>query len=100
MFSATFPDSVQELVGTYMHDHIFLTAVNVGGINPDVIQEFHEVTGDSEKNNKLKEVLTDVGAAKTIVFVESQFMADYIAAYCCHGACNVAQTFAADYSSA
>ena len=83
MFSATFPDSVQELAGTYMHDYIFVTTGKVGGTNPDVIQEFHEVTR-GDKKNKLKEVLTDVGDAKTIVFVESKKTADFIAAYCCH----------------
>ena len=43
MFSATFPDDVQGLARRHLHDYIFINTGVIGGTNPDVIQEFHEV---------------------------------------------------------
>lgn len=84
MFSATFPAEVQVMAKKYLvPDYIFVTTGNLGGTNPDVLQEFFEVPRN-EKRNKLMEVLQDVGDSKTIVFVDSKKSADFIAAFLCN----------------
>lgn len=80
MFSATFPDDVQKIAGKYLHDYVFVTTGNIGGMNPDVCQEFHEVQRQ-DKRNKLVEILRDLGNSRVIVFVESKKTADFIAAF-------------------
>jgi probable ATP-dependent RNA helicase DDX4 len=52
MFSATFPEEIQRLAGTYLRDYIFLTVGIVGGASTDVDQEFIEV-GKFKKRGKL-----------------------------------------------
>lgn len=44
MFSATFPNEIQELAGNYLRDYIFLTIGVVGGACTDVQQVFLEVS--------------------------------------------------------
>lgn len=83
MFSATFPGDVQQLAGNYLHNYIFVTTGTVGGTNPDVRQEFHEVARN-EKRSKLMEILADIGDAKVIVFVDSKKTADFVAAFLCN----------------
>lgn len=84
MFSATFPPEVQQMAKKYLvPDYIFVTTGNVGGTNPDVYQEFIEVSRN-EKRTKLMEVLTGIGDSKVIVFVESKKTADFIAAFLCN----------------
>lgn len=80
MFSATFPEDVQRLAANYLNDYVFVTTGNVGGTNPDVVQDFHEVPR-AEKRNKLVEILRDLGDVRVIVFVESKKTADFIAAF-------------------
>lgn len=83
MFSATFPEEVQRIAAQYLENYIFVTTGQIGGTNPDVAQEFHEVTRN-DKRGKLQEVLQNIGQAKTIVFVESKKTADFIAAFLCN----------------
>ena len=80
MFSATFPREVQGLAQNYLHDYVFVTTGTIGGTNPDVCQDFHEVAR-SEKRNKLVEILHNLGNSRVIVFVESKKTADFIAAF-------------------
>jgi len=82
MFSATFPNDVQTLAQSYLHDYIFVNTGVVGGTNPDVEQEIIEVTR-REKKDKLVEVLGSIGDARTIVFVDSKVNADFIATILC-----------------
>lgn len=83
MFSATFPEDVQKLAGGYLSNYIFVTTGTVGGTNPDVMQEFHEVPRN-EKKTKLMDILKDIGDARTIVFVDSKKTADFLAAFLCN----------------
>jgi probable ATP-dependent RNA helicase DDX4 len=52
MFSATFPEEIQRLAGTFLRNYIFLTVGIVGGASTDVEQEFFEV-GKFKKRGKL-----------------------------------------------
>lgn len=52
MFSATFPEEIQRLAGTFLRDYIFLTVGIVGGASTDVEQDFIEV-GKFKKRGKL-----------------------------------------------
>ena len=56
MFSATFPDEVQESAQEFLNDYLFLTIGLVGGACSDVRQEFHEVARN-EKRDKLEELM-------------------------------------------
>lgn len=80
MFSATFPEDVQKVAAKYLNNYVFVTTGNIGGMNPDVCQEFHEVQRQ-DKRNKLVEILRDLGNSRVIVFVESKKTADFIAAF-------------------
>ena len=83
MFSATFPAKVQEIAKQYLHDYIFVaTGEKLGGTNPDVHQEFIEVPRH-DKRGKLMEILSTLGDARVIVFVESKKTADFLAAFLC-----------------
>jgi probable ATP-dependent RNA helicase DDX4 len=52
MFSATFPEEIQRLAGTYLRNYLFLTVGIVGGASTDVEQDFVEV-GKFKKRGKL-----------------------------------------------
>ena len=56
MFSATFPNEVQEKAAEYLHDYLFLTVGRVGGATPDITQTVVEV-GQYDKREKLLEIL-------------------------------------------
>lgn len=93
MFSATFPVEVQQVAKEYLvRDYIFVTTGNVGGTNPDVLQEFYQVARN-EKRTKLMEVLRDIGDAKVIVFVESKKTADFVAAFLCNNSLQVSHSY-------
>jgi probable ATP-dependent RNA helicase DDX4 len=82
MFSATFPESIQQLAGQYLRNYIFLTVGIVGGASTDVEQEFLEVT-KFQKRTKLTEILDQYcGSAdedRILVFVETKRTADFLA---------------------
>lgn len=56
MFSATFPEQIQQLAAKFMHNYLFLTVGIVGGACSDVEQNFIQVT-KFEKREKLNELL-------------------------------------------
>ena len=60
MFSATFPEAIQRLAGTFLHDYLFLAVGVVGGACSDVEQTFYQVS-KFDKRNKLNEILGDTG---------------------------------------
>uniref|UniRef100_A0A1I7TCE4 RNA helicase n=1 Tax=Caenorhabditis tropicalis TaxID=1561998 RepID=A0A1I7TCE4_9PELO len=91
MFSATFPDSVQDAARCFLRDnYTMITIDKIGAANKCVVQEF-EVCDRSEKKDKLLELLgidiesystakdAEVYTKKTIVFVSQRAMADTLA---------------------
>jgi probable ATP-dependent RNA helicase DDX4 len=82
MFSATFPQEIQQLSGTYLKNYVFLTVGIVGGASTDVEQEFIEVT-KFKKRDLLRETLNQYIENKDedriLVFVETKRTADYLA---------------------
>ena len=58
MFSATFPDDIQEAAQAFLDDYLFLTVGMVGGACADVAQTFEKVS-KFEKRDKLDDLLND-----------------------------------------
>ncbi|EGT39838.1 hypothetical protein CAEBREN_19781 [Caenorhabditis brenneri] len=92
MFSATFPDSVQEAARCFLkNNYTMITIDKIGAANKCVVQEF-EACERSEKKDKLLELLgididsysteknAEIYTKKTIVFVSQRAMADTLAA--------------------
>ena len=82
MSSATFPEKLQELAGKYMRNYIFVIT-GTGGVNPDISQEFLEVTKKTRKSILIT-LLKNFNRVKIIVFVESKRTADFLAATICN----------------
>merc|ERR1719495_1349541 len=84
MFSATFPDEVQESAQEFLaQDYLFVTIGLVGGACSDVRQEFHEVP-KFEKRTKLEELMQDPERdpkERTLIFVQTKKNADFLATY-------------------
>merc|ERR1711922_51680 len=83
MFSATFPDEVQESAQEFLHDYLFVTIGLVGGACSDVRQEFHEVP-KFEKRTKLEELMQNPERdpkERTLIFVQTKKNADFLATY-------------------
>ncbi|GAB1600394.1 probable ATP-dependent RNA helicase DDX4 isoform X2 [Argonauta hians] len=80
MFSATFPDKIQELAADFLNDYLFLTIGLVGGACSDVEQVILKVSRQ-EKREKLCSFLDEFGSDKTLVFVEQKRNADFLASY-------------------
>ncbi|XP_034944377.1 ATP-dependent RNA helicase vasa [Chelonus insularis] len=83
MFSATFDQDIQQLAVRFLKNYVFLAVGIVGGACTDVEQNFYEVK-KTEKRAKLKQLLEEdelTMKKKTLVFVETQKTADFIAAY-------------------
>ncbi|CAP31774.2 Protein CBR-GLH-1 [Caenorhabditis briggsae] len=92
MFSATFPDSVQEAAREFLRqDYSMITIDKIGAANKCVLQEFEQCEM-CDKKDKLLEMLgvdlesyttvtnADVYTKKTIVFVARRALADTLAA--------------------
>ena len=56
MFSATFPEEIQNLAAEFLNDYVFLTIGKVGGTSSNIEQVIEEVA-ESEKRDKLVELL-------------------------------------------
>lgn len=83
MFSATFPDAVQQSAGRFMENYLFLAVGIVGGACSDVRQEFLLV-GRKEKRKKLEEILKDPAREPTeriLIFVKTKKNADFLASH-------------------
>jgi len=78
MFSATFPEAVQQLALEFLENYLFLSVGIVGGASSDVTQTFLKVE-KFQKREKLIEILKDVGSDRTLVFVETKRNADFLA---------------------
>ncbi|XP_077137503.1 putative ATP-dependent RNA helicase DDX4 isoform X2 [Ranitomeya variabilis] len=83
MFSATFPDAIQQLAQKMLKpDYVFVAVGQVGGACSDVEQQIIKV-GEYEKRNKLLEILQGIGSERTMVFVKTKKKADFLAAFLC-----------------
>ena len=83
MFSATFPEQIQQLAAEFLHDYLFLAIGVIGGACADVKQDFFEV-GQYNKREKLIEILKDLPAVekkKMLIFVEKKKHADFLASW-------------------
>ena len=60
MFSATFPDEIQQMAADFLSDHIFLTVGVVGGTTSDIQQSVVEVD-EYQKRQKLQQILSESG---------------------------------------
>jgi len=84
MFSATFPDEVQESAQEFLaDDYLFLTVGLVGGACSDVKQVFYEVA-KFDKRSKLEELMQDPERdpkERTLIFVQTKKNADFLATY-------------------
>ena len=60
MFSATFPEEIQNLAADFLNDYVFLTIGKVGGTSSDIEQVIEEVP-DSEKRDRLIDLLSTEG---------------------------------------
>lgn len=60
MFSATFPEAIQRLAGTFLHNYLFLAVGIVGGACSDVEQKFYQVS-KFQKRDRLNEILESIG---------------------------------------
>merc|ERR1712121_628538 len=84
MFSATFPDEVQEAAQKFLReDYLFLVVGMVGGACKDVLQTFYEVA-KFDKRSKLEELMQDSERdpkERTLIFVQTKKNADFLATY-------------------
>lgn len=91
MFSATFPEEIQELAGRMLDAYIFIAVGIVGGACADVSQSVLSVR-HHEKRDVLLELLADDqergaeidcadGGGGTMVFVSTRRQADFLATY-------------------
>ncbi|XP_047996841.1 ATP-dependent RNA helicase vasa [Leguminivora glycinivorella] len=78
MFSATFPEDIQNLAMKFLNNYLFVAVGIVGGASADVEQIFHQVT-KYEKQTTLKKLIEDNDKKRILVFVETKRNADFIA---------------------
>lgn len=78
MFSATFPDDIQQLARDFLSEYIFLSVGRVGATSENITQNIIPVE-DHEKRSTLLDLL-EAGDKKglTLVFVETKRMADSV----------------------
>uniref|UniRef100_A0A665UIJ1 RNA helicase n=1 Tax=Echeneis naucrates TaxID=173247 RepID=A0A665UIJ1_ECHNA len=83
MFSATFPEDIQRMAADFLKsNYLFLAVGVVGGACTDVEQKFIQVSKFS-KREQLLDLLKMTGTERTMVFVETKRMADFIATFLC-----------------
>lgn len=80
MFSATFPEEIQQLASRFLHNYIFLAVGIVGSASTDVEQKFYQV-GKFEKRSKLLSILEQNPNERTLIFVETKRNADFLATF-------------------
>ncbi|KAH0817503.1 hypothetical protein GEV33_005288 [Tenebrio molitor] len=80
MFSATFPEEIQQLAAKFLHNYIFLAVGIVGSACTDVEQRFFQV-GKYDKRSKLLSILENALDERTLIFVETKRNADFLATF-------------------
>merc|ERR1711973_493197 len=89
MFSATFPQEIQNLAAEFLTNHVFFVFGVLGGACSDVRQTFHDVTAKNkmDRNELLMEMLQEQSKRnkneKTLIFVEQKKHADVLALFLC-----------------
>jgi probable ATP-dependent RNA helicase DDX4 len=80
MFSATFPDAIQQIAKKFLENYVFISVGVVGGACKDVEQVF-EPLEQKAKRNKLLEILknTPDDNYKVVVFCGTKKGADFLA---------------------
>ncbi|XP_071840649.1 ATP-dependent RNA helicase vasa-like isoform X2 [Apostichopus japonicus] len=81
MFSATFPNEVQERAAEYLDNYLFLTVGRVGGANSDVRQVVVEVPQAAKKDKLIEILQSQPENDRTLVFTETKRGADFLASY-------------------
>ncbi|XP_059183787.1 probable ATP-dependent RNA helicase DDX4 [Centropristis striata] len=83
MFSATYPEDIQRLGADFLKtDYLFLAVGVVGGACSDVEQKFIQVTRFTKRDHLL-DIVKTTGTERTMVFVATKRLADFIAASLC-----------------
>ena len=77
MFSATFPNEIQQMATDFMRDYIFLAVGRVGGAAQDITQVV-ELVEDRDKPMQLMRHLNTVTEGLIVVFVERKASADQL----------------------
>lgn len=78
MFSATFPEEIQHLAGKFLFNYVFVAVGIVGSASTDVEQVIYEVS-KFDKREKLIDMLQNGPQERTVVFVETKKVADFLA---------------------
>jgi probable ATP-dependent RNA helicase DDX4 len=79
MFSATFPDEVQQLAKHFLRDnYIFLAVGTPGGANEDITQTIEEVPQANKKDRLFQLLEQNLKSERCLIFVETKRSADYI----------------------
>lgn len=98
MFSATFPEDIQQLAAGFLKNHMFLTVGIVGSASTDVTQTVQEVPSKQKRStlfNWLKTTLAQDPNKRILVFTETKKTTDFLASFmtemkisstCIHGA--------------
>lgn len=83
LFSATFPDQIQNLAQDFLRkDYLFIKVGILGGACSDVTQTILQVeAAENEKTQALENIVKEVEetSKRTLVFVETKRKADFIA---------------------
>ncbi|KAH3902301.1 DEAD/DEAH box helicase SCDLUD_002121 [Saccharomycodes ludwigii] len=77
MFSATFPEDIQQLAHDFLKDYIFCTIGRVGSTSENITQKILYVE-EHDKQNALVELLDAEGPQLTLVFVQTKRLADML----------------------
>jgi len=83
LFSATFPDDIQEAAQAFLDDYLFLTVGMVGGACADVAQTFEKVA-KFDKRDKLDELLNDPDrdpTERTLIFSQTKKNCDFLSSH-------------------
>lgn len=75
MFSATFPQDIQNLARDFLNDYVFLSVGRVGSTSENITQKV-EYVEDHDKRSVLLDILHSHKGGLTLIFVETKRMAD------------------------
>lgn len=78
MFSATFPEEIQQLAAEFLNDYVFLTVGRVGSTTSDIEQHVMQIS-EYDKREKLCEILNK-SSELHVLGTQSFYYFDYILA--------------------
>lgn len=94
MFSATFPEKIQEAAQAYLREYVFVIIGILGSATTEITQEFLEVSREEKTATLIKLLQDENSKEKAIVFCATRIGTDYLAsilskneisATCIHG---------------